>query len=243
MEVNMLNLIICEDEEFMRNQLANHISNISIKLDTRITTVLSTDNPIEVYNYLRNNDADILILDIDLKNKKMDGIKLGEKLREFNTNIIIIFISARIEKTWEAFVCMPLNFIPKLSIIPQLEETFERIIKNKVHIPHGNFIQIQNKTINLNEIIYIEKQAMKSIFHFNYHTTEIYISFIQLLDCLTGNFLQVSKSFIINTAYISDINHSNKIITMINNNKIKYSKNYLKNMEDLNAKTDTITHN
>lgn len=229
----MLRVIICEDEEITRRRIQMSLENISIKHDIDIEVCLSTGNPFEVYDYASHNKTDILLLDIDLKNEKMDGLDLGNKLRTIEKNIIIVFISSRMEKILQVFSCNPFDFIPKPSINPHLEEVILRIMENKLYIPHGNFVKIKNVVVNLDEIVYIEKQLTKSIFHTTAKDIEIYVSFLQLLDCLTENFIQISKSFIVNKEYIVNVYERNKTVILKNNEELIYSRKYIDNIEKI----------
>lgn len=240
----MLNIIICEDEDIIRRRIEASLKQISIKHDLDIEINLSTGNPVDVYHYANKNKCDILLLDIDLKNNSMDGIKLGNALRKLDKNIIIVFISSRLEKIFECFSCNPFDFIPKPSITPHLEETILRIIENKLYTPHGNFIKIKNTVINLDNLIYIEKQLSKSIFYFEHDTIEIYISFTELTCCLPDNFLQINKSFIVNTNNITDINTTNRLVNLDNGQSYKYSKKYINDIGGfLNGENNRIINN
>ena len=96
-----MNIVVCEDEEIIRKKVELHVNKLSLKSDTRFNIVLSTGDPDEVFEYINNNPVDTLILDIDLKRPDTDGIKLGNKLRELDKNIIIIFLSSRLERIFE----------------------------------------------------------------------------------------------------------------------------------------------
>lgn len=226
----MFNIIICEDENIIRRRIEASLREISLKHDIDIEVSLSTGDPFATYNYAKNNKTDLLLLDIDLKNDEINGIELGNKIREINKNVVIVFISSRLEKIFECFTCTPFDFIPKPSINPHLEETILRIIENRAHIPHGNFIKIKNTVVNLDEIIYIEKQLSKSVFYSKSDYTEIYVSFIQLLDCLPENFVQINKSFIVNIHFILDINITHKEIKLQNGQLLKYSSKFVDNI-------------
>ena len=95
-----------------------------------------------------------------------------------------------------------------------------------------NFKQvfIKNTVLNLDQVIYIEKQLSKSIFYTTRDNIEIYITLIDLANCLTENFIQISKSFIINLDYITSINESTKIISLKNGEDLKYSTKYVKDI-------------
>ena len=225
-----MNIVVCEDEEVIRKKVQLHVNKLSLKSDTRFNIVLSSGNPDEVFEYISNNPVDTLILDIDLKRPDIDGIKLGNKLRELDKNVIIIFLSSRLERIFESFSCIPFDFVAKPSISPRLEEALEKIAHHKQHAPHGNFVKIKNNILNLDQVIYIEKQLSKSIFYTTGELVEIYITFIDLINCLTENFIQISKSFIINKDYITSVNESTKTISLRNGEKLKYSAKYIKDL-------------
>ena len=216
------------------------LGNISVKYDIDIEVNLSTENPVEVYNYACNNNVDVLLLDIDLKNDDMDGLQLGNKLRQIDKNVIIVFISSRMERILQVFSCNPFDFIPKPSIYPQLEEVILRIMKNKLYIPHGHFVKIKNEIVNLDEVIYIEKQLTKAVFYTTGGEIEIYVSFVQLLDCLTENFIQISKSFIVNKAYIVDVNVRSKQVILKNKKELVFSKKYIHDIDKVLVMENSI---
>lgn len=226
----MLNIIICDDEDIVRKKIASQLNLISNKHDLCINIPLSTSNPDDVLSFLKINKADIILLDIDLKLDYTDGIKLSNEIRKFDSNIIIIFLSARMDKILNIFNCTPFDFIPKPSFYPQIEESILRAVNCKANIPHGNFIKIKNQVININEILFIEKQLIKSVFFSSNSNFEISISFIDLLGCLPDNFIQISKSFIVNTDYILSINNSKKTIILNNNTVLKFSNKFFNNL-------------
>lgn len=222
-----MNIVVCEDEEVIRKKIQLHVNKLSLRSETTFNIVLSTGNPYEVFEYINNNPVDTLILDIDLKRPDMDGIKLGNKLRELDKNIIIIFLSSRLERIFESFSCIPFDFVAKPAISPRLEEALEKVAQHKQHAPHGNFVKIRNAILNLDQVVYIEKQLSKSIFYTTRNNVEIYITFLELINCLTVNFIQISKSFIINRDYIISINESTKTISLKNGENLKYSAKYV----------------
>ena len=72
----------------------------------------------------------------------------------------------------------------------------------------------------------------KSIFVTSNNLIEISISFIDLLNCLPDNFVQIAKSYIINKDFIISINDSKKTILFQNNSLLKYSNKFINNLGD-----------
>lgn len=62
-------------------------------------------------NFTDFQKYDICFLDIDLKNE--DGITLAKKLKTYNSQLIIIFISQREDLVFQTFSVQPFQFIRK----------------------------------------------------------------------------------------------------------------------------------
>lgn len=85
----MAKVLIVEDDKDL-NKL------ISLAFDTNGHVVTSCFNGLEALNEFENNDFDIVISDIMMP--VMDGFSLVEKIRNQNTTIPIIFMTARDDK-------------------------------------------------------------------------------------------------------------------------------------------------
>ena len=65
----MLNFVLCDDNVNVLNKLEKMLEAIFISKKFNAQIALSTTEPDELINYIRNNPVNVVILDIDLKSK------------------------------------------------------------------------------------------------------------------------------------------------------------------------------
>ena len=100
--------------------------------------------------------GDIFFLDIVLKEK--NGIKIAEKIRENNSNAIIIFVSAMNDMIFDSLIVQPFYFIRKDNFDRDMKITCS-LIQNYINKNHRiiTFDFNDRKTsIKLSDIIYLE---------------------------------------------------------------------------------------
>ena len=85
------------------------------------------------------------------------------------------------------------------------------------------FVRLDNnKTIiKQDSIQYIQKDNMKVIFHTDTRDYETYSSFKKIMPQLSERFVQCHKSYIVNTQKITDVDVTNSIIFLDNNQNLK----------------------
>ncbi|MBM7854990.1 DNA-binding LytR/AlgR family response regulator [Desulfohalotomaculum tongense] len=139
------------------------------------------------------------------------GSKLEEYLRKERSDIQVVFVTANIEFTPEAFDLEATDYLVKPFDEERLNRCITRIL-NKIESSNrkAETYTIENKSdtiiLNIDHIIFIEKYKKNSIFH----TTEgIYKSYESLntvekkLNC--QDFFRSHRSFIVNKNYIQRV--------------------------------------
>ena len=100
----MLNVFICEDNTIERNKFEKIIKDIIMIENLDMDVSLSTGNPEDILSYLDNNSVSgLYFLDIDLKNK-INGLKLAEKIREYDPRGFIVFVTTHTEMSYLTFI-------------------------------------------------------------------------------------------------------------------------------------------
>lgn len=212
----MLSFVLCDDNLNILNKLSKMLETLFIKHNVDASVEFTSDKADEIYNYVKNNHVDVLILDINLKSK-ISGIDLAEKIRKDNKSIYIIFSTAHLEYSLVAYSVKTFDYLPKPIAIERLEVTLLRLLEDR-ELFNKNFIHIDNKTvIDESEINYIKRDGMKLIFHTDKRTYETYSSFNKLKSLLPDNFVRCHKSYIANINNIQDI-QSNTNTILFNNN-------------------------
>lgn len=196
--------------------------NFSFNIDT----ISDSNNILSIIN-----EYDILILDIELDN--VNGIDIALKIREFNTDIKIIFISNYSKYLIDGYKVHPDRYFMK----PIDKIHFKMEMINVLKEYKYNYMSFYDKRVYVNkiyykDILYVEYIQRKSFIHLL--TGKIISTNLNLKDWLSRlkpyNFSQVHRSFIVNIRNISD--YTSDTILLVNNEKIPLSRKYKDNFEN-----------
>lgn len=150
--MNITYVILDDDIEYLPI-LVNKIS-----FYTKNDIVYSFSYAMELIEKIQSNciQPDILFLDIDMPN--IDGISFAKKIYEINENIIIIFITNKVELVYEAFGLNVFRFISKSNLDSKIKSLFDDL-KKEIFLNQIIAIEHNEKCVQVrqNEIIYIEK--------------------------------------------------------------------------------------
>lgn len=214
----MLNFIICDDEIHMINRINSLLEQAFIKNDFDAKIVLKTSDYKEVLSFMASNIVNVVILDIEFKNCKINGLNIAKEIRKVNKDCYIIFVTSHFEYLIEAFDYKTFAYLFKNSLsVDNLSNTLTRLFDD-ISSNSRKFLKIDSKGIfiDLNDIYFIEKNSMKLIYHTSHDIIETYNSFSKIENILPKNFVRCHKSFIANVNNIAHICLSNSCITFKN---------------------------
>lgn len=215
----MLNFVICDDEIHMLNRLEQLFNKCFLMHDYDAKVMLKTTDYKDVISYISSNKVDVVVLDIEFKNSKFDGLKLAEQIRKLNKNCYIIFTTSHLEYVMKAYNYKTFAYLIKNTItLDSLSETLARLFDD-ISNNTNKFLKIDNKGtfVDLNDIQFIEKRGMKLIYHTFNRDYETYNSFTKIEENLPENFVRCHKSYIANINNISNISSSSNTIVFKNN--------------------------
>ena len=238
----MLNFIICDDEPNMINKLSVLFDKAFLKHDFDAKIVLKTSNYEELLSFMSSNLVNVVVLDIEFKNSKINGLQIAEEIRKINKDCYIIFVTSHFEYLMKAYDYKTFAYLFKNSLtVDTLSETLNRLFDD-IHGSCTKFIKIDSKGtfIDLNDVQFIEKNGMKLIYHTFHEIIETYNSFSKIESNLPENFVRCHKSFIANVNNIVHISLTSSSI-IFKNDEVCYIGPKYKNllMEVINY--DTIT--
>ncbi len=215
----MLNFVLCDDEINMLNKLSLLFEKAFIKNDFEAQIVFTTSNYKELLSYLTSNMVNVVVLDIEFKNSKINGLDIANEIRKINKDCYIIFITSHFEYLMKAYDYKTFAYLFKSALsVETLSETLNRLFDD-ISGNTRKFIKIDNKGtfIDLTDIQFIERSGMKLIYH-TLHTGnfEAYSSFAKIEENLPQNFVRCHKSFIANINNIVNISLSDNCITFKN---------------------------
>ena len=228
----MLNFVLCDDNLVIVNKLKEMLEFLFVKHDIEAKVTFTSDNSIDVLDFIANNHVDVIILDINL-NSNISGLELAKRVRKNNKGVYIIFSTGHLEYSLIAYSVKTFDYLPKPITIERLEVTLLRLLED-VKFSNKKFIYIDNKTlINYSEINYIKKDGMKLVFCTDSHKYETYNSFSKIQSILPDNFIRCHKSYIANADNISNINTNKNIILFKNDLSCEIGPKYKNNLMEV----------
>ena len=141
----MLNFVICDDNINLLDRLEKMLETIFSKNNYNASVVFKSDNADDILNYIDNNIADVLMLDINLKSSK-SGLELAEEIRKRKKNPYIIFTTGHLEYAMVAYKYKTFDYLPKPIVYDRLEETITRLFEDANELSK-NYLKIDNKPV------------------------------------------------------------------------------------------------
>lgn len=237
----MLNFVLCDDNLGILNKLENMLNTLFLKHDYDAKVGFKSDNANDILSYIKNNNVNVLILDINLQSN-ISGIDLAAKVRKTNKDLYIIFTTAHLEYAMVAYKVKTFDYLPKPVTIERLEDTIVRLFNDTYTTPK-RYLKLSNKNIiNQDDIQYIKKDGMKLIVCTDKKTYESYSSFNKIQDSLSNNFVRCHKSYIANINNITNIEAANNII-QFNNTECYIGPKYKNNLLEVLNNYGNFTNN
>lgn len=213
----MINIGICEDELHYRVNIKDMLGDIlsTYSINYKIYEFSSGEELLSNYP----KDFDILIMDIQMK--IINGMDTARKIREFDQNLEIIFMTSFSEFMQEGYEVKAYRYILK----PISERKISRNILpciNEIMKKKNNYLTINVKNyvdrIKIDSIVYIETDRPNILIYTNdnKYTTKMSISKIDKILREHG-FFRCHNSYIVNL----------KLVESMNSNTLKIGEKYI----------------
>ena len=211
LEGMMLEIAICDDEEYFLEQEKELISRYMNRFgyQFRIDTFVSGVEFMAVGD--RISKYDIVFLDINMR--EMNGLETARKIRQYTKEAYIVFVTAFITYSLEGYKVDAVRYILKDndSLEKAIIECLDTIIC-KMHYVENKYtfdFQEGRKTLFLDDILYIESNLHKLVFHLTGIISGRYTIYGRLdyIDEMLHdfNFCRVHKSYLVNLKYMEKV--------------------------------------
>ena len=228
-----INIAICDDEQNSLEIIQKELYKASENLNITIETYMYADgNKVVDLIYNDKEDVDILFLDIDMP--YISGLEVAKKLREKDSDIILIFISAHEQYVFDSIEYNPFRYIRKNRIEKELpialkaacsriEENMDEYIVAKTE---DSEVKIKHS-----DIMYFETVVRKVEIHLsNGKVFAVRKTIKELYEELKdSNFIRIHSGGIVNAKYIDEF--SNYDITLDNGEVLIVSRRQLKEVK------------
>lgn len=229
MEDKLVNIVICEndknDQEFVKAKVVKILDDLNIEYEIKVYN--SGDDLLEGYDKY----TDIILLDIQMDG--LDGMETARKIREFDDNVEIIFITSFVEYALEGYEVNAYRYLLKpvkdenlmTSLINCLND--RNFVKRSIVIKEGD----TRIKISLKDIMYIEVQGNDITVHTlkdTYRTKGTMSNFETEIN--SDMFVRCHKSYLVNLEYIKSIKRYTSIL--VNDEEVPLSRNKYKEIKD-----------
>jgi two-component system response regulator LytT len=203
--------IIVDDDEMARVAL----QMLCEKIDD-LTIVKSFENGLDALNFLKNEDIDLVFLDIEMPD--LTGMELVSSVDDLPQ---IIFTTSHTEYALQAFEHQVTDFLPKPIQLARLLKGVERARELNDNVrpqkeQNQLFVRVDGKLvrIELDHILYIESLGDYVRFYDESGKKYMVHSTIKNIDqkISNENFLKVHRSYVVNLAKVVDIDETNLLI-------------------------------
>lgn len=206
----MINIAICDDEEIFLYKEQELIS----KYMERQGYSCNIDLFLSGEAFLEGNDIekyDIVFLDVSMG--ELDGMETAKRIRRKNNSVYLVFVTAYITYSTEGYKVDASRYILKNNKMFEtaIEESLYAIIQ-KMGMPSNNHtfsFQEGKMEIKLSDIIYVESNLHKLIFHMSATKKKQYTMYEKLdvidAEISHAGFCRIHKSYLVNMKYANDI--------------------------------------
>jgi len=197
----MLKITICDDERALRDYHTALIRKWAAEQNQSIR-IFDYDSA-EAFLFASENDTDILILDIQMK--EMDGVTLAKKIRARNKEIQIIFVTGYMEYIADGYEVEALHYLIKPAteekLFAVLNRATEKLKRNEqaLLVNHDGM----NTRIPLYEISHLEvRHNHVTIFATTEYVVKTTLNELEKELANDSNFFRIGRSYIVNLRYV-----------------------------------------
>lgn len=208
---HMFRIAVCDDEELFIKTIESYISNYLLKKDVsfEIDTFSSGKDMIalgqEIIKYT------IVFLDVNME--EIDGIKTAKKIREFSSDVHIVFVTAYLDYSLEGYKVNAERYLLKnnINLEDSIYECMDSIFEKINHaVLKRKFVFSQCEMyVSLEKIIYIESRLHRLEFHLTDGGNNAYTMYEKLnvieKELIDYGFVRIHQSYLVNLRHIKKV--------------------------------------
>lgn len=221
----MLRIAICDDESSYVEKMIKYIMDYNKDKLNQIEINEFYSGESLVNHIVKGELFDIIYLDIEMD--KLDGISTAITIREYDINVLLIYVSSHESYYKQLFEVEPFRFIKKPINKNQFKDVLEKAISRLEKVSEDFHFQYNKSIIKLplKDIMYFDSQIRVV----NIYTENQIYTYYDKLDNvekkvkeITNMFIRVHKSYLVNYSYIKQWEYAQ--VTLYNGYIIQISE-------------------
>lgn len=210
----MLQIAVCDDEQYYREKIQFLLKQYLKQKNLEYSIQLYNSGEAFLSQYENNVRYNIVFLDISMHT--IDGIQTASQIRSFHSDTQLVFVTAFIDYALEGYKVDAVRYIMKDTLDTAIPECMDTILQ-KMQRTQVSFSFVSGKTtLYTDNILYIESQRHKLLFHYMKSNTiqstpakpgltvyQMYEKLDSIEKMLSGHgFLRIHKSYLVNMKHI-----------------------------------------
>lgn len=204
----MIRIGICDDSVEQGKLLEKHLHEYMRSVYAEYECMLFQSSRALLYEIESKTNFDILFLDIEMPEE--NGIELTKQIRQWQPEILVIFVSAYEKYVYDSFQVQPYRFIPKGQMEKLLFPALEDAVRETIRLENQFYVAKNQQGIEkipLKEIVYIwHREKYAYIQKRNGECIKVRKTLKQVYDELPQEvFIWIERGYICNLSYIESI--------------------------------------
>ncbi|MBD5449216.1 MAG: response regulator transcription factor [Lachnospiraceae bacterium] len=220
----MLRIAICDDETEARDALRIQLEQVLIEETEEIVYEFSSG--VNAASWLEKHPGEIDLLFLDVEMKGLNGMETAEKIRTFNNDLIIVFVTGYSDYVFEGYRVGALDYLIKPVSIQRLIELLHRV-RAKLAREESQTFTIKNIDgtwrFKLCDILYFYSDKRKVTLVTRKDEYPFYAKLDEIEAQLASHFVRIHQRYLINPAAVDYLRNDS---VMLGDTELPCSRRY-----------------
>lgn len=199
----MLRIALCDDEVAARDALRIQLENALIDGEEEIVYEFSSGAGAASWLEKHPGEIDLLFLDVEMKG--LNGMETAEKIRQFDENLIIVFVTGHADYVFDGYRVGALDYMMKPALLPKLKELLCRV-REKLSLEAKQIYILKNADgtwrFRLHDILYFYSDKRKVILVTKKDEYPFYAKLDDVEHELDMRFVRIHQRYLINPSHV-----------------------------------------
>ena len=195
----MIRIALCDDEAASRDALRIQLESVLIEGDEEVVYEFSSGTGAASWLEKHPGEIDLLFLDVEMKGQ--NGMETAEKIRQFDENLIIVFVTGHADYVFDGYHVGALDYMMKPVTLPKLKELLRRV-REKMSQEKQQTYTLKNTDgtwrFHFQDILYFYSDKRKVYLVTEHSEYPFYAKLDDIEEKLNGHFVRIHQRFLVN---------------------------------------------
>ena len=202
----MLRIAICDDETAARDALRIQLEKILIEDAEEIVYEFSSGT--NAASWLANHPGEIDLLFLDVEMKGLSGMETAEKIRTFDEQILIVFVTGYSEYVFDGYLVGAMDYLMKPASEEKLRQLIGRVrVKSEQEEPRTFTLKNMDGTwrFRLCDTLYFYSDRRRCILVTKHGEYPFYAKLDDIESRLASRFIRIHQRYLVNPQNVDHV--------------------------------------